>query len=298
MITDLLPHLDRPGGPGSEVKGREVKGEDLNLVIGSVPVKDEKVKEKVKLAVLEYLHNEYGLKEDDFASAEIQAVPSEKARDLGFDRSLIAACGQDDRICAYAAVRSFFESKLRDCTQICVWIDREDTGSEGATGAQSVFIECFFTHLIKKSDDISSQDDVHGIFAKSQAISADTTAALDPDYRDVYDVRNAMRLGYGLAIEKYTGAGGKYFTSEAPAEFIQEIRRIFNKNKNIVYQAGGGLGKVDQGGGGTIAKYLSNRNIDTVDIGVPLLNMHAPLEIASKADLYCAYLGYKAFLES
>ena len=297
MITDLLPHLDRPGAPGSDVKKREVEADHLNLLVGSIPVKDEKVKEKVKLAVLEYLNKEYGLVEEDLASAELQLVTSEKARDVGFDRSLIAAAGQDDRICSYAAIAGFFAAKGSDQTQICVWIDREDSGSEGATGAKSLFIESFVSRLLSLTGEAGDVGEVYRVFAASQAISGDTTAAIDPDYREVYDARNDSRLGFGLAVEKYTGAGGKYFTSEASSNFVRDLRQVFKKNKDIVYQLSGGIGKLDQGGGGTIAKYMANRNIEIIDIGVPVFNMHAPLEISSKADLYCAYLGYKAFYE-
>lgn len=298
MITDLLPHLDRPSQAGSEIKNREVKGEDLNLLIGTLPVKDEKIKEKVKLALLEYLFNHYGIKEEDLASAEISVVPSEKARDLGFDRSLISAYGHDDRICAYAAIMSLFSAKECPRTQICIWIDREETGSEGGASAKSILLENFISMLLRLSNDKSNLESVYNLFARSKALSADVSAALDPDYKDVYELRNVFRLGYGATVEKYTGSGGKYFTSEASAQFVQEIRAIFKKDKNIVYQLGGGLGKIDQGGGGTIAKYLANRNIEVIDIGVPLLNMHAPLEIASKADLYSLYLAFKAFYEN
>jgi aspartyl aminopeptidase len=297
MITDLLPHLDRPV-VGSEQKNREVKGEDLNLVIGSMPVNDAKIKEKVKLAILEYLFDQYGMKEEDFTSAELSVVPSEKARDLGFDKTLISAYGHDDKICAYASVKSFFDAKIEDKTQICVWIDREEIGSEGSTGAKSILIEQFFLKLLSRVRSKSGMEEVYNLFSKSQAISADVSAGLDPDYKDVHDLRNAFRLGFGLTIEKYTGSGGKYFTSEASAEYICQLKKELAKNKNILFQIGGGLGKVDQGGGGTIAKYLANRAIDTVDAGVALFNMHAPLEIASKADLYCAYMSYKAFYEN
>ncbi len=295
MITDLLPHLDRAGGPGSPIKNREVKAEDLNLVIGSLPINDEKVKEKVKLAVLEHLHNEYGVEEEDFASAEISAVPSEKARDLGFDRSMIAAYGHDDRICSYAGLKAFLDSDPAQETQVIILIDREEIGSEGATGAQSTFIEMAVSRMQRLIKGASSIDKVYEIFSMSRGISADVSAALDPDYKEVHDVRNAQKLGYGLSIERYTGSGGKYNTSEASGSYISELRALFSKNSDILYQISGGLGKVDEGGGGTIAKYIANRNVDIVDMGIPLLNMHAPLEIASKADLYCAYLGFKAF---
>lgn len=298
MITDLLPHLDRPGGPGGAVKKREVLGEDLNLLVGSIPVDDKKVKEKVKLAVMKYLYDEYTIKQDDFASSELQAVPSNKARDLGFDRSLISAYGHDDKICCYTALLGQLDAKVKNQTQLCVWVDREEIGSDGATGAQSLFFENFVARLLKLSGMEGNISNVYETYVKSKAISADVTAAVDPDYKDVHDLRNAHRLGFGAALERYTGAGGKYSTSEASAEYVAELRGIFNKNKNIVYQLGGGLGKVDQGGGGTIAKYMANRDIDIVDIGVPLFNMHAPLEIASKADLYSSYLLYKEFLSN
>jgi aspartyl aminopeptidase len=295
MITDLLPHLDRPSRT-SELKNREVKGEDLNLVVGSLPVKDEKVKEKVKLAVLEYLHKEYGIKEEDLASAELQAVPSEKARDLGFDRSMISGYGHDDRVCSFSALQSLLDMKSPERTSLCIWIDREEIGSEGNTGARSTFIDIFISDLLKLSGKEKELSEVFRLYAKSYAISADVTAAVDPDYKDVHDLRNAARLGFGLVLEKYDGSGGKSDTSEASGKFISELRNIYNKNK-INFQIGGGLGRIDLGGGGTIAVHMANRNIEIIDAGVPLFNMHAPLEIVSKADLYSSYLGYKAFLE-
>jgi aspartyl aminopeptidase len=298
MITDLLPHLDRVGGSGSEMKRREVKGEDLNLFVGSLPVMDANVKEKVKLAILEYLNTKYGIKEEDFASAELEAVPSEKARDLGFDRSAISAYGQDDGVCSYAALEALLAAKNIDETIVCVWIDREEIGSEGATGAQSVFIDSFIAKLINLSDEEGSLENVYGAFSNAKAISADVCAAVDPDYKEVFDLRCAPRFGAGVVIEKFTSGGGKYGASEASAKFISELRLKFKKNKNLVYQLSGGLGaKIDIGGGGTISKYMANRDMEIVDMGVPLFNMHAPLEIASKADLYSMYLGYLAFFE-
>lgn len=296
MITDILPHLDRAGGSGSESKNREVKGEDLNLVIGSLPVKDEKVKEKVKLAILEYLNRKYEIKEEDLSSADLEAVPSEKARDLGFDRSLISAFGHDDRSCSFAALASLLALKNPEYTSLCIWVDREEIGSEGNTGAQSVFIDTFMADLLKLTGQPAGLEEVYRTYAKSYAISADVAAAVDPDYKDVFDPRNAARLGYGLAIEKYTGARGKAGTSEASAQYISFLRKLFNNNK-VIYQISGGLGKIDLGGGGTIAMYMANRNMEIIDMGIPVFNMHAPLEIISKADLYSAFLGYKAFLE-
>ncbi len=298
MITDLLPHLDRPGGPGTTPKKREVAGEDLNLLIGSLPVKDKKIKERVKLAILEILHKKYKIKEDDFDSAELQAVPSEKARDLGFDRSLISAYGHDDKICSYALLRAILDAKTSKQTMIGAWVDREEIGSDGNTGAQSVFFDSFVSLLLKKSKKEYGMREVYELYSRSRAISADVSAGVDPDYKEVHDLRNAHRIGFGAVIERYTGSGGKYSSSEASAEFMAYLKNIFSKDKNIIYQSGGGLGKVDQGGGGTIAKYMANRNIDIVDIGVALFNMHAPLEIASKLDLYSVYLLYKKFFEN
>jgi len=298
MITDLLPHLDRPGGPGTQPRQREVQGEELNLVAGTIPVLSKQIKEKVKLAVLEHLYDNYRIKEEDLVSAEIEAVPSEKARDLGFDRSLISAYGHDDKSCAYASLQAFFDSRAGDQTQLCAWIDREEVGSDGIGGAQSIFIEVFISDLLKLTSSRASIDEVYRIFSASQAISADVVAAIDPDYKDVHDPRNAARLGYGVVLEKHTGSGGKYNSSEASAEYVQKLRMLFKKDKNLVYQIIGGMGKIDTGGGGTIAKYMANRNIEIIDMGVPLYNMHAPLEIASKADIYSAYLAYKLFIQA
>jgi len=295
MITDLLPHLDRAGGPGSKVGNREILGEDLNMLVGSIPVKDDKIKNRIKLAILEYLHNKYGIVEEDFYSAELQAVPSEKARDIGFDRSLISAYGHDDRSCSFASLQAFFDSSASKKTKICFWVDREEIGSDGNTGAKSFFVDSFVSELLRLSKLPCGLNDVYKLFSLSQGISSDVTAAVDPDYKDVHDLNNAHRMGFGVAMEKYTGSGGKYSTSEASAEYVARLRSIFSRDKNVVYQVSGGIGKIDVGGGGTIAKYMANRNLDIVDIGVPLFNMHAPLEIVSKADLYASYLVYKLF---
>ncbi|MFH1187637.1 MAG: aminopeptidase [bacterium] len=293
MITDLLPHLAK--NQAKKPLSEAIVGEELNIVVGSIPVKDENVKEKVKLAVLEYLNKEYDIKNEDFFSAEIQAVPSSKARDLGFDRSMIAAYGQDDRVCAYSSLRAIFECKEPDKTQICFWTDKEEIGSEGNTGAQSLFLDKFIIDLLGLCGANNNMENLYSVFKKTEAISSDVTAGLDPDYKEVFDLKNCARLGYGIAFEKYNGYGGKYNSSEASAEYIAKLRNIFNKNK-IVWQTAS-LGKVDEGGGGTIAMYLAKRDMEVIDAGVPLFNMHAPLEISSKADIYSAYLGYKAFLQ-
>jgi len=292
MITDLLPHLAK--SQAKKTLSEAIQGEELNILVGSIPVKDKDIKEKVKLAVLSYLNKNYGIKEEDFFSAEIQAVPSGKAKDLGFDRSLIAAYGQDDRVCAFSSMQAILESKPTDKTQICFLTDKEEIGSEGNTGAQSIFLESFIMKLLDicgRGNDMSS---VYTIFAQSEALSSDVTAGLDPDYKNVHDLRNCARLGCGLAFEKYNGHRGKACSSEASAEYAAKLRIVLNAN-NIIWQTAE-LGKVDEGGGGTIAMYLAKRNMEVIDAGVALFNMHAPLEIASKADIYSAYLGYRAFL--
>lgn len=294
MITDLLPHLSRK--QYKKTLDEAVMAEELNVLVGSVPVKDKKIKSKVKLAVLKYLNDRFGMTSEDFFSAEIRAVPDAKARDLGFDRSMVAAYGQDDRVCAYASLAAMLEARPAAKTQVCLWIDKEETGSEGNTGAQSLFFENFIAEVLEKAGSKASMAEVFKIFERSEALSSDVIGAFDPDYKYVYDPLNTARLGYGVALERHTGAGGKYYTSEASAEYTQKIRKILNDNK-VIWQTSS-LGKVDEGGGGTIAVYMAKRNLEIIDIGVPLLNMHAPMEIASKADIYSAYLAYKAFYKN
>jgi aspartyl aminopeptidase len=294
MISDLLPHLGKK--QLKKTLDEAIAGEELNILVGSIPIKDKNAKEKVKLAVLEHLNKVYGMNEEDFFSADIQAVPVGAARDLGFDRSLIAAYGQDDRVCAWTTLAAILAAKAGDQTQICFWTDREEIGSYGNTGAQSLFLENVVADLLELATGKSSVREVYRIFEMSQALSSDVTAGLDPDYKEVHDLRNVAKLGYGVAIEKYTGHAGKSGTSEASAEFASKIRKILNDNK-VIWQTAG-LGKVDEGGGGTIAMFLARRNMDIIDMGVALFSMHAPMEIASKADIYCAYLAYKAFFNS
>lgn len=293
MITDLLPHLAK--NQMKRTLDEAVTGEELNALIASIPLQDKKIKQKVRLAVLEYLYKKYGIKAEDLTSADLQFVPAGSARDLGLDKSMVAAYGQDDRICAYVSLQSFLAAKNK-ITNICLWIDREEIGSEGSTGAQSVFIENFIADLLEKSGQVSGIRQVYQVFDKSKAISADVTVALDPDYIAVHDMRNVAKMGCGVVIEKYTGYRGKYASSEASAEYTAWLRNILNSNKNI-WQTGG-LGKIDEGGGGTIAMYLANRNMEVIDMGVAILNMHAPLEISSKADIYSAYLAYLTFYKN
>ncbi|OGF26474.1 aminopeptidase [Candidatus Falkowbacteria bacterium RIFOXYC2_FULL_47_12] len=293
MITDLLPHLGKDQLKKTLEEG--VTAEELNIVIGSIPVADKKIKEKIKLAILEILNKEYGLTEGDFVSSELHAVTASKARDLGFDRSLVAAFGHDDRVCAYSSLLALLDSKNKERTQLCFWVDREEIGSEGNTSAQSIWIENIIAEILEKSGQPVDFKNIYQVLEKSQAISADVTAAYDPDYKEVHDARNAAYIGCGVALEKYTGHRGKYNSSEASPEYVQKLRAIFDAQK-IIWQTGG-LGKVDFGGGGTIAMYLAKRNLDVVDMGVGVLNMHAPMEIVSKADVYQSYRAYQAFFE-
>ena len=292
MITDLLPHLGREQLKKTLEEG--IAAEELNIVVGSIPVNDKTIKEKIKLAVLEHLHFNYGMSENDFLSAEIQAVAASSARDLGFDRSFVAAFGHDDRVCAYAAWQALANSQHRVRTQMCLWVDREEIGSEGNTSAQSSWLENILSEILEKSGQVGNFKDVYKVLEKSSAISADVTVAFDPDYKEVHDPKNTAYISCGVALEKHTGHRGKYGTSEAAAEYMQKLRAIFDK-ANIIWQPGG-LGKVDQGGGGTIAMYLAKRNMDVVDMGVGVLNMHAPIEIVSKGDVFQAYRAYKEFL--
>ncbi len=293
MITDLLPHLSRK--QLSKPLSQAIEGEELNVLVGSLPVDDKNAKEKIKLMVLKYLNDKFGIIEEDLFSADLQAVPQGKARDIGFDRGLIAGYGQDDKVCAYTSLQAILQAKKSKKTQICFWADKEEIGSDGVTGSKSLFLENFVLEIINLYKE-SSVKDVYQIFAKSNSISSDVTSGFDPDYKEVYDSKNSARIGYGVTIERYTGSGGKYSASEATAEYTYKIKEIFNKN-NVIWQTSG-FGKIDEGGGGTIAKYLANRGINTIDCGIALFNMHAPMEISSKADVYSAYKAYKAFYES
>ncbi len=290
-VPDLLPHLaDKKQGERKLLKG--VTGEEMNILCGSIPVKEKKVKEKVKTAVLEKLNKEYGLTEIDFVSAELQAVPAGKPRDLGFDKSMIAGYGQDDKACAFASLKAIEKAKNKK-TVIAVFYDKEEIGSTGITGAQSRFVEHVIEELIKETKEKTT---VLEVMSNSEAISADVTAGVNPTYKDVMDSKNSVLIGYGIGLEKTTGYGGKYDGSEAPAEYMRRLIDLLDKNK-IKWQTGE-LGKVDEGGGGTIAKYLAHYGVKVIDAGPPVLSMHSPLEITSKADLYETYKAYKTFLEN
>lgn len=284
-VTDLLPHLASQQMSNPMVKA--FTGEDLNILVGSRPFKDDKESELVKLNILKILNDKYGIVETDFLSADLEAVPAFKARDIGFDSSMIGAYGHDDRVCAYPALMAILDCGIPENTVITVLTDKEEIGSDGNTGMQSKYLSYFI-------EDLAQQDGVQArhIITKSKCLSADVNAAFDPNYASVYEANNSCYINDGVVITKYTGHGGKYDTSDATAEFMSEIRTMLD-NANIIWQSGE-LGKVDAGGGGTIAKYIANLNVDVVDLGVPVLSMHAPFEIVSKIDVYMAY---KAFLQ-
>ncbi len=294
-IADLLPHLSRKVQADKKVS-EAFEGEKLNVLVGSLPLGDDETKERFKLGVLGYLFSAYGLIEEDLMSAEIEIVPAGKARDVGWDRGLVGAYGQDDRVCACASVEAMWEVKSTDATAVALFTDKEEIGSDGSTGAKSRFLEDFVAGLFEVTGQEATGRALRSCLMNSKALSADVNSALDPDYQEVHEKRNAARIGYGVCITKFAGSGGKYGSSDANAEYLAEIRKLFNDNK-VVWQTGE-LGKVDEGGGGTIAKFLAIHGMEVLDCGTPILSMHSPFEIASKADIYMTYKAYRAFLNS
>lgn len=288
-ITDLLPHLAKEQMKRNLLES--FTGEDLNILIGSRPFRDDKFSKAVKLNIMKILNEKYGIVESDFLSAELELVPAIKAVDIGFDRSMIGAYGHDDRVCAYTALKAIFDCKKPKNTVITILADKEEVGSDGNTGMKSSFFRYFIA-------DIAKQDGLEArhVLSKSKCLSADVNAAFDPNYSSVYESMNSCFINNGVVITKYTGSGGKGGTSDASAEFMGEIRSMLEERK-ILWQSGE-LGKVDGGGGGTVAKYIANLNIDVVDLGVPVLSMHSPLEIVSKVDTYMAYKTFKSFFET
>lgn len=291
-ITDLLPHLARKIQSNKNISD-VFDGEKLNLLAGSLPLGDDKEKDRFKLGVLNCIYEKYGLTEEDFISAEIEAVPSEKARDVGFDRSLIGAYGQDDRVCAYTALQAILDMTSPKRTAVALFFDKEEIGSEGSSGAKSSFFEDFMSDLLLITGQDTGSRSLRKALIHSSCLSADVNAAMDPDFKEVHEALNAAKIGFGICMTKFTGVGGKSGSSDAGSEFIGKIREIFNKS-NIVWQTGE-LGKIDQGGGGTVAKFLAKFGMDVLDCGPALLSMHSPFEISSKADVYMTYLAYKAF---
>ena len=291
-ITDLLPHLAQDQ---MEKKLKEgINGEDLNLLIGSIPYGDNKTTEKVKLNILKILHEKYGITEKDLLSSEIELVPAFKARSLGFDKSMVAGYGQDDRVCAYTELRAILNVNNPKKTAVCILADKEEIGSMGNTGMESHVFDTFIAELLNKRGE-NRPNLLDKVFCNSKMLSADVDAALDPIYASVSEKNNASFLGYGIGFNKYTGARGKSGASDANAEYVAEIRKMLEENK-ILYQIGE-LGKVDIGGGGTIAYILANKGVDVIDCGVPVLSMHSPYEVTSKYDIYSAYKTYEAFMK-
>jgi len=296
IITDLLPHLSEKQ---MELKLKDaIMGENLNLLIGSNSTKNKQSKQKVKDNILNLLNQKYAIKEEDLISADLEIVPAGSARDIGFDSSMIAGYGQDDRVCAYASIQAALNIKNPDKTTVVIFLDREEIGSYGNTGAISSFSKDFIASLLAAETNQFDENQLRDCLSASSAISADVTAAFDPHFADVSDPITAVRMGAGLVLEKYTGGRGKGGSNEASAEYMAKIRKILNSNKEIIWQAASGIGKVDFRGGGTVAIFFSQHNMDVVDAGIALFNMHAPFEVAHKGDIYSAYLAFKQFLLS
>lgn len=285
-VTDLLPHLGADQMKKPMTQG--ITGEQLNVLIGCEMYPDEKVSEKVKLNILSLLNGKYGITEQDFQSAELCAVPAFKARDLGLDRGMVGAYGHDDRVCAFAQLMAEIEAKNPAHTTVTVFADKEEVGSDGVTGLNSHFLVDFIADLAQ-----AGGKELRHVLRASACLSADVSAAFDPAWPEVAEKHNCAYLGYGPVLTKYTGARGKSSTNDAPAEYVAFVEGIL-EDAGVTWQTGE-LGKVDQGGGGTVAMYVSQYNVNTVDMGVAVLSMHAPFEVISKADLYMTYKAMAAF---
>lgn len=289
-ISDLLPHL---AAEQMERKLKDgVQGEELNLLVGSIPYSCDEVSEKVKLNILKLINERYGIKEVDFVSSEIELVPAFKAKSMGFDYSMIAGYGQDDKVCCYTGLRAILDTISPRKTALCVITDKEEVGFNGVTGMESQVFDTFVLELLEKTGNTKAIS-LNRAYSRTQALSADVDAAYNPNYAYAFEKNNTAYLGKGMSLVKYTGSRGKSGASEAPAELVAELRGIFDE-AGARYQACE-LGRVDKGGGGTIALTLANRGMDVVDLGVPVMGMHSPYEITSKFDVYQAYKGYKAF---
>ncbi len=288
-VTDLLPHLS--ADQMSKTLAKAIEGENLNILVGSRPLDSDEGDNLVKLNVMRLLNEKYGITEEDFVSADVEFVPAFKASDVGFDRSMIGAYGHDDRVCAYPAVMAVLNAKAPKETCLAVLADREEVGSDGNTGLNSEFMRYFIADLAQAE----GMEPRH-VLSRSKCLSADVNAAFDPTYASAYEAANSCFLNGGVCVTKYTGARGKSGTSEASAEFMGEVRGLLEKN-DVLWQTGE-LGKVDGGGGGTVAMYIANLNVDVVDVGVPVLSMHAPFELVSKLDLYMTYKAFLAFFEN
>ena len=290
VITDLLPHLG--AAQNKKPLAEAVPGETLNILLGSRPIGGEDESGRVKLAIMNLLYEKYGIVEDDLNSAELEAVPALKACDIGLDRSLIGAYGHDDRVCAYAALKALLDlTETPEKTAVCILADKEEIGSDGVTGMQSAAFDTFI-------EDLCAAEDVplRACFEKSFCLSADVTAAYDPNFPDVFEKRNEAQVNYGIGLCKYTGARGKSGASDADAETVAYVRRVLDE-AGVLWQISE-LGKVDAGGGGTVAMYMANRNITTLDAGVPVLSMHAPFEVVAKMDCYQTYKAMGAIFRA
>lgn len=288
VVNDLLPHLGANQGKRTLSDG--IRGEELNILVGSRPFKNDDSSESVKLNILNILYEKYGFTESDFLSAELEAVPAFKASDIGFDRSMIGSYGHDDRVCAYPAVMAALDAQEPEYTIMSVLTDKEEIGSDGNTGLNSSYMTYFINYLAAMEG-----YDGYEVIRKSECLSADVTAAFDPTFPDVMEKKNSAFINKGVAVMKYTGSRGKSGTSDASAEFMGKIRTMLD-NAGVIWQIGE-LGKVDEGGGGTVAKYVANLDIDVVDIGVPVLSMHSPYETVSKTDVYMAYKAFAEFFK-
>lgn len=288
VISDILPHLGSEQGKRTLSEG--ISGEELNVIVGSRPFKSDEGSELVKLNILKLLNEKYSIKESDFLSAELEVVPAYKADDIGFDRSLIGSYGHDDRVCAYPAAMAVFEIDEPDYTAVTVLTDKEETGSDGNTGLHSSYLKYFIAYLAK-----SEGLDAFEVLSKSECLSADVNSAYDPTFASVFEKNNSSYLNKGVVITKYTGARGKSGTSDASAEYMGKIRNMLDDD-GVVWQIGE-LGKVDAGGGGTVAKFIANLDVDVVDLGVPVLSMHAPYEVVAKLDVYMAYRAFYRFFK-
>mgnify|MGYP006297758105 CR=1 FL=1 len=295
-ISDLLPHLGKDQMQKKMSEG--ISGEQLNVVVGSIPIRDDEddeASEKVKQSILNLLKEKYNITGEDLVSADLEIVPDFKTREVGFDRGLLAGYGHDDRVCSYSALRAITDIEVPSKTAVALLVDKEEIGSMGSTGMKSRFFENVVAEMVSGYYENYSDILVRKVLQNSEALSGDVNAAFDPDFSDVYAKNNSAFLGKGIVLTKYTGARGKSGSSEATAEFTGKIRSLFN-DAGVIWQIGE-LGKVDKGGGGTIAQFLANYSMDVLDAGPPVLSMHSPYEITSKVDVYNTYLGFFAFLE-
>lgn len=292
-INELLIHLSQE--QMKRVGNKIVEAEELNVLVGSRPYEDKHCKDRIKLAVLKWLNDKYGIVEEDLTTAELEVVPAGRSRDVGFDRSFIGGYGQDDRVCAFPSLRAIMDTGRPEKTVVCLLSDKEETGSDGNSGAQSRLYENFLLEVFVKCRGSYDELSFRMTLENSQMLSADVTNGFDPTFASACDRSNTAFMGKGINLQKYTGSGGKYDASDANAEFMSRVTRVFREN-SIPWQTGE-MGKVDIGGGGTICKYFANMGMEVLDCGVPVLSMHAPFEVTHKLDVYYTYLAYKCFIQ-